>query len=60
MTARTTMQIPGFRGDVIAPEYDSMIAKVISWGRDREEARARLQRALDDMAVVVPGVQPRE
>ena len=33
-------------GDVIPPEYDSMIAKVIAWGRDRSEALARLARAL--------------
>ena len=32
-------------GDVIPPQYDSMIAKVIAWGRDRDEARARLARA---------------
>ena len=25
-------------GDVIPPEFDSMIAKVIAWGRDRDEA----------------------
>ena len=33
-------------GDVIPPQFDSMIAKVIAWGRDRAEARARLSRAL--------------
>ena len=33
-------------GDEIAADYDSMIAKVVAWGRDREEARARLARAL--------------
>ena len=33
-------------GDVIPPEYDSMIAKVIAWGHDRPEALARLWRAL--------------
>ncbi len=42
-------------GDEIPPEYDSMIAKVIAWGRDRAEARARLRRALEEMAVVVRG-----
>ena len=25
-------------GDVIPPQYDSMIAKIIAWGRDRDEA----------------------
>ncbi|MDQ1395937.1 MAG: hypothetical protein QOG64_1196, partial [Acidimicrobiaceae bacterium] len=42
-------------GDEISSEYDSMIAKVIAWGRDRDEARARLQRGLDDLTVVVRG-----
>ncbi|MDQ3647220.1 MAG: ATP-grasp domain-containing protein [Actinomycetota bacterium] len=42
-------------GEAIPTEYDSMIAKVISWGRDRAEARARLQRALAETTVVVRG-----
>ena len=42
-------------GDEIAAEFDSMIAKVIAWGRDREEARARLGRALRRHEVVVDG-----
>ena len=42
-------------GDVISPLYDSMVAKVLAWGQDRDEARARLARALRDMAVVVKG-----
>jgi acetyl/propionyl-CoA carboxylase alpha subunit/acetyl-CoA carboxylase carboxyltransferase component len=42
-------------GDVIPPQFDSMIAKVIAWGRDRAEARARLSRALRQTAVVIKG-----
>ena len=42
-------------GDVIPTEYDSMVAKVIGWGRHRAEARARLQRALAETTVVVRG-----
>jgi acetyl/propionyl-CoA carboxylase alpha subunit/acetyl-CoA carboxylase carboxyltransferase component len=42
-------------GDVIPPEFDSMIAKVIAWGRDRDEALARLHRALAGTMVVVDG-----
>ncbi|MEN3298944.1 MAG: hypothetical protein V7633_1002 [Pseudonocardia sp.] len=42
-------------GDVIPPQFDSMIAKVIAWGRDRGEARARLARALRQTAVVIDG-----
>jgi len=42
-------------GDVIPPQFDSMIAKVIAWGRDRPEARARLSRALRQTATVING-----
>jgi acetyl/propionyl-CoA carboxylase alpha subunit/acetyl-CoA carboxylase carboxyltransferase component len=42
-------------GDVIASEYDSMIAKVIAAGSDRDEALARLRRALAQMVVIVRG-----
>ena len=40
-------------GDAIPAEYDSMIAKLIAWGRDRTEALARLRRALAETTVVV-------
>ncbi|HSC01372.1 MAG TPA: biotin/lipoyl-containing protein, partial [Burkholderiaceae bacterium] len=33
-------------GDAITPHYDSMIAKLIVWGRDRAQALARLDAAL--------------
>ena len=42
-------------GDLIAAEYDSMIAKVIAWGADREQARRRLRRALSQTTVLVEG-----
>ncbi len=35
----------------IPPFYDSMVAKVICWGKDREEARMRMLRALDEFAI---------
>lgn len=40
-------------GDVIAPEYDSMIAKIIAWGETRDAARVRLRRALTETTVLV-------
>jgi len=53
---------PGIRVDshiynnyIIPPYYDSLIAKVIAYGRDRQEAMARMSRALDEM--VVDGVR---
>ncbi len=42
-------------GDSIAPEFDSMIAKIIAHGQNRREALARLQRALHDSVVVIQG-----
>ena len=42
-------------GDAISPDYDSMIAKIIAWGRDRAEAMARLRVALRGTTVVVKG-----
>jgi acetyl-CoA carboxylase biotin carboxylase subunit len=32
---------------VIPPYYDSLVAKLISYGKDRTEAIARMRRALD-------------
>jgi acetyl/propionyl-CoA carboxylase alpha subunit/acetyl-CoA carboxylase carboxyltransferase component len=43
------------RGDVIAAEFDSMIAKVIAFGHDRAEAIARLRRALAATSIVIDG-----
>ena len=39
-------------GDAISPDYDSMVAKVIAWGRDRPEAMARLRVRLRETTVV--------
>src|SRR5207245_2217098 len=40
-----------FEGYRIPPYYDSLIAKVIAWGQDRDEATARMHRALLEMRV---------
>src|SRR3954470_7037233 len=40
-------------GDVIPPDFDSMVAKVIAYGRTRPEAIARLQRALRESTVII-------
>jgi acetyl/propionyl-CoA carboxylase alpha subunit/acetyl-CoA carboxylase carboxyltransferase component len=41
------------QGDLVPAEFDSMIAKVIAWGRDRDESIARLRRALGETVVVL-------
>jgi acetyl-CoA carboxylase biotin carboxylase subunit len=40
-----------FAGYEIPPYYDSLIAKVIAWGRTRDESLARMRRALGEMQV---------
>jgi acetyl-CoA carboxylase biotin carboxylase subunit len=38
-------------GATVVPYYDSMIAKLITHGRDRQEAIARMRRALDEFVI---------
>ena len=40
-----------YPGYVIPPYYDSLVSKLIAWGRNREEAIDRMHRALDEYAV---------
>ena len=40
-----------FAGYRVPPNYDSLIAKLITWGRDRSEAIARMQRALGELRI---------
>jgi acetyl-CoA carboxylase biotin carboxylase subunit len=57
----TTVELPGgpgvridtaiFAGYTIPPFYDSLVAKLIVWGRDRAEAIARAKRALREFRV---------
>jgi acetyl-CoA carboxylase, biotin carboxylase subunit len=49
---------PGVRVDTLAhegctisPYYDSLVAKVMTWGRDRTESIARMKRCLETMIV---------
>lgn len=38
-------------GAMVVPHYDSMIAKLITYGRDRQESMARMRRALDEFII---------
>jgi acetyl-CoA carboxylase biotin carboxylase subunit len=38
-------------GSVVVPYYDSMIAKLITHGRDRQESTARMKRALAEFVI---------
>ena len=40
-----------FSGYVVPPNYDSLVAKIITWGRDRMEAVVRMRRALEETVV---------
>jgi acetyl/propionyl-CoA carboxylase alpha subunit/acetyl-CoA carboxylase carboxyltransferase component len=42
-------------GDAVPAEFDSMIAKIIAFGQNRQEALSRLQRALRECVVVIKG-----
>ncbi len=40
-----------YRGYQIPPFYDSLLGKLIVWGRDRDHAMARLERALGELTI---------
>ncbi|MFJ8025455.1 acetyl/propionyl/methylcrotonyl-CoA carboxylase subunit alpha [Streptomyces sp. NPDC096311] len=41
-------------GDTIGPYYDSLLAKAAAWAPDRDRARARLTRTLDETRIEGP------
>ncbi|MGQ9706688.1 MAG: acetyl-CoA carboxylase biotin carboxylase subunit [bacterium] len=40
-----------YQGYLIPPYYDSLVAKLICWGRDREEARVKMSCALSEFYI---------
>ncbi|BAU76802.1 acetyl-CoA carboxylase biotin carboxylase subunit [Metapseudomonas furukawaii] len=44
-----------YSGYAVPPNYDSLIGKLITYGKDRDEAMARMRNALDE--IVVDGIK---
>ncbi len=44
-----------YSGWTVSPYYDSLVAKIIAYGRDRQEARLRMLRALE--TTVIEGIK---
>ena len=42
---------PIYNGYIIPPNYDSMIAKIIVFGNTRNEAIAKMKRALEELVI---------
>jgi len=49
-----THAVPGMR---VPSDYDPLLAKVVVWDTHRDGAIARMDRALDELRVVGPGVR---
>ncbi|OLB79498.1 MAG: pyruvate carboxylase subunit A [Actinobacteria bacterium 13_2_20CM_2_71_6] len=46
----------GYAGYRVSAAYDSLLAKLVVWGRDRDEALVRMRRALAEFTVTGPGI----
>ena len=46
----------GYPGYKVPADYDSLLAKLVVWAPDREQALARMKRALEEFRIEGPGV----
>ena len=53
----TRVDTAGYPGMRITPYYDSLLAKVLVWAPDRDEAIRRMDRALSEFRVIGHGVR---
>jgi acetyl-CoA carboxylase biotin carboxylase subunit len=44
-----------YSGYTVPTQYDSLVAKIITWGRDRNESVGRMRRALGE--TVIEGIE---
>jgi acetyl-CoA carboxylase biotin carboxylase subunit len=52
----TRVDTHAYPGWTVTPDYDSLLAKVITWGPDRDAAIARMDRALGEARIAGRGV----
>ena len=52
----TRVDSHAYTGMRVTADYDSLLAKLVVWGRDRDEAIARAGRALAEFRICGPGV----
>jgi acetyl-CoA carboxylase biotin carboxylase subunit len=52
----TRVDTYGAAGVRVTADYDSLLAKVIVWAADRDQAIARMERALDEFRISGPGL----
>ncbi|WFE30414.1 acetyl-CoA carboxylase biotin carboxylase subunit [Solwaraspora sp. WMMD791] len=53
----TRVDTHGYPGYVVGPHYDPLLAKVVVWAPERDQALNRMERALSEFQIDGPGVR---
>lgn len=53
----TRVDTHAYSGYLLGPHYDSLLAKVVTWAPDRDQAVRRMDRALKEFVVEGPGIR---